>query len=415
MAEAGRRKTSLAVTDPDTADDFAARIRALFAEAHRRRRRRRLAYALISAVSVIAVVLGLTTGWPRDRGPLAHHGNARLAGTGAPRFTLPAAMVAWVDYGGQVHVGDVATLAQRVVATVPDVAGTRWLLQVGGRLYAAEAPVITQVDIATGGVRRMVSGTAIFASADGRQLYVVQDDTSLLELPASGNGAARRLTLPSGWYVYPPDQAVAGGVVVVSRPRGPSAPWNLAVWNPGRGGVRIIGRGGGAEVVAAYTPPGARYSLLAWQPAACPSGDCPIEITNTATTATVTVPSPLHHGFTTIGAAFSADGTRLAVFARTASLDPLRDNGSELALLSTATGAARLVTGVQLDTPEDVGWVLWLPGGTRLLAGALNYSYAVDAATYAARPFFFFPGNPDHDIMDTPDVNFSVTLMAGNG
>ena len=45
------------------------------------------------------------------------------------------------------------------------------------------------------------------------------------------------------------------------------------------------------------------------------------------------------------------------------------------------------------------------------MAGALNYSYAVDAATYAARPFFFFPGNPDHDIMDTPDVNFSVTLV----
>jgi len=416
MTEAGQRKASPAVTDPDVADGFEARIRALFKEAHRRRRRRRMAFALISPVLAIAVVLGLTTGWPRDRVPSARHGSTRQAGTGAPGFTLPAATVAWVDYGGQLHVGNVATLTQRVVATVPALAGISSLVQVGGQLYAGGSSVITQVDIATRAVRRVVPGTAIFASADRRELYVVQADTSLLELPAGGSGEARRLTVPSGWYADPPDQAVAGGVVVVSRPGGPGArPQNLAVWNPGRGGVRIIGRGRGAEVMAAYTPPGARYSLLAWQPAGCLSGDCPIEITNTATMATVTVRSPLRHGFTTFRAAFSPDGSRLAVFARTGSLDPLRDNGSELGLADTRTGAVRLVGGASLDTPEDAGWVLWLPGGTRLLAGALNYSYAVDAATYAARPFFFFPGNPDHDIMDTPDVNFSVTLVAGSG
>jgi hypothetical protein len=325
--------------------------------------------------------------------------------------------VAWVDYAGQVHVGDVATLTQRVVATVPALAGISSLVHVGGQLYAGGSSVIRQVDIATGAVRRVVPGAAVFASADRRQLYVVQDNTSLLELPATGNGTAGRLTVPSGWSVDPPDQAVAGGVVVVSRPGGPGArPWNLAVWNPGRGGVRIIGRGGGAEVMAAYTPPGAGYSLLAWQPAGCRSGDCPIEITNTATRATITVCSPLHHGFANFRAAFSPDGSRLAVLARTGRLDPLRDNSSELGLADTSTGAVRLVRGATLDTTEDAGWLLWLPGGTRLLAGALNYSYAVDVATYAARPFFFFPRNPDHDIMDTPDVNFSVTLVtAGSG
>jgi len=35
--------------------------------------------------------------------------------------------------------------------------------------------------------------------------------------------------------------------------------------------------------------------------------------------------------------------------------------------------------------------------------------------TGGARGEVDFPGNPDHDIMDTPDVNFSVTLMAGSG
>jgi hypothetical protein len=414
MAEARQRKASLAVTDPDAGDGLRALIQALFAEAHRRRRRRRrrLAYVLIA---VIAVVLGLTIGWPRDLVPSARPGNAASAGTGVPRFTLPAATVAWVDYAGRLHLGDVATLTQRVVAAVPAWAGASWLLQMGGQLYAGGSSTIRQVDIATGAVRRVVPGTAVFASADRRELYVVQSDTSLLELPVGGNGAARRLTVPSGWHVDPPDQAVAGGVVVVSRPGGPVArSWNLAVWNPGLGGVRIIGRGG-AVVMGAYTPPGGGYSLLAWQPAGCLSGDCPIEITDTATMATVTVRSPLRHGFTTFRAAFSPDGSRLAVFARTVGLDPLQANGSELALADTRTGAVRLVAGAGLDTPEDAGWVIWLPGGTRLLAGALNYSYAVDAVTYAARPFFFFPGNPDHDIMDTPDVNFSVTLLPGSG
>jgi hypothetical protein len=51
-----------------------------------------------------------------------------------------------------------------------------------------------------------------------------------------------------------------------------------------------------------------------------------------------------------------------------------------------------------------------------LLAGALASSYAVDATTYAARPFFFFPQTAagraaDHNIMDTPDVNFSAVLL----
>jgi hypothetical protein len=128
---------------------------------------------------------------------------------------------------------------------------------------------------------------------------------------------------------------------------------------------------------------------------------------------TVTVRSPLRHGFTIPGAAFSPDGTQLAVFARTASLSPFRANRSDLGLVSTSAGSVRLVPGAQLDTTEDAGWAVWLPGGTRLLAGALDFSYAVDANTRAVRPFFFFPGGADHDIMDTPDLNFSSVLLPG--
>ena len=84
--------------------------------------------------------------------------------------------------------------------------------------------------------------------------------------------------------------------------------------------------------------------------------------------------------------------------------------------MNTRTGAVRAVRTARLVTQEDAGWILWLPGGTRLLAGALTYSYAVDTTTYAARPFFFFPQAADgpaadHNIMDTPDVNFSAVVL----
>ena len=44
----------------------------------------------------------------------------------------------------------------------------------------------------------------------------------------------------------------------------------------------------------------------------------------------------------------------------------------------------------------------------------------MDTSTYAARPFFFFPQtgdgpDADHDIMDTPDINFSAVLVPARG
>jgi hypothetical protein len=83
----------------------------------------------------------------------------------------------------------------------------------------------------------------------------------------------------------------------------------------------------------------------------------------TATRATVTARSPLPHGFTGQGAAFSPHGTRLAVFERTASIDsPCCASNSVLATVNTRTGAVRAVRAARLVTDEDAGWILWLPG-----------------------------------------------------
>jgi hypothetical protein len=341
---------------------------ALFAAARRRRRRRRSAAALLGLVLVGSLLAGLSA-WPHQAVPRSVSRSGR--GATAAGFTLPGAAVAWVDYNGGLHVGDVATQAQHVLATIP-------------------------------------------ASADGRYLYLVQAEGSLVELPVNGSGGPRTLRAPAGWS-FDSDQAVVGGILVDSQPR--HATPRLGIWSPGTARVRIIADGA-ARSIGAGTAPGARYSLVAWTSADCPfASDCPVEITNTATLATISVRSPLHHGFASTGVVFSPSGTELAAWARAVSLSSqCCANTSELAIIDVSAGVVHLVPAASLVTQEDAGWILWLPGGQRLLAGAASYSYAVDASTAAARPFFFFPQagdgpNADHDIMDTPDINFSAVLI----
>ncbi|HEY2076924.1 MAG TPA: hypothetical protein VGH53_11350 [Streptosporangiaceae bacterium] len=91
-------------------------------------------------------------------------------------------------------------------------------------------------------------------------------------------------------------------------------------------------------------------------------------------------------------------------------------NSSMVAIVSTGTGTVHPVPAARLETQEDAGWILWLPGGNRLLAGALLDSYAVDAQTYGSRPFFFYPQKaearmPPQNIMDMPGINFSAVLL----
>jgi hypothetical protein len=399
----------------------AAQVQVLFAEARRRRWRRRVATGTVSLVLaglVVAVSSGIWSRQPR-RGP-AHAAHPPAAAHHTPGFSLPRATVAWVDYSGQLHIGDVATLAQHVAGTIPAWAGAGWLVQAGGRIYGADPPVIREFDPVTGATLRLGPGIGVFPSADGRHAYVERTGTSLAELRSSGRGVLRRLHTPAGWYLLSDvageiTAGAGGGILVSSHPgRSSRSPWNLATWDPATGQVTLVARGAGA--IGAYTVPDGRYSLIAWRPVPCTSGNCPIEITNTATRATVTARSPLPYGFAQ-GAAFSPDGTRLAVFERTASLSSsCCANNSVLAIVNTRTGAVQAVRAARLVTQEDAGWILWLPGGRRLLAGALAYSYAVDATTYAARPFFFFPQTADgpgadHNIMDTPDVNFSAVLL----
>ena len=383
---------------------------ALFAEARRRRHRRRLAgLAVVLALSAAAVAFLVARPGPAPAARDTDGGPSRPVS--APGAAL-AGSVAWVDYTGRVHLGDLATGAQQVVGrskadpAIP-------LVQAGGRLYwsapAGARGVIQELNPATGRVRSVGPAQGIFSvftSADGRHVFVAPTDTRIVELPARGSAARHEFTLPPGWYLpYGGSTGLAGGILVESGSQRTGRHTVMAVWDPDTGALKAIGRD--ITVMAASTPPGAHYSLLAWRPARCSAGqNCPLRITNTATLATKTVRSPLHHGFAS-GAAFSPGGTQLAVFVNR---NFLGTGAVQLAIIDARTGAMRLAGAVRLGIGEDSAWALWLPDGSHLLTGGAVSSYAVNAAALSARPLYFIH-RPDHYIEASQDINYSAVIL----
>jgi hypothetical protein len=150
-------------------------------------------------------------------------------------------------------------------------------------------------------------------------------------------------------------------------------------------------------VIGAYTPPGSGHTLLAWLPAAC--GNCPVEITDTATMAVRSVRSPLSHGYA-LGGAFSPDGSRVALFVRENYSDAVR-----LALVNLVTGTVRMAREPRFVLDTDIGWARWLPDGRRLLIGpATTGGYLVDTVTLSAEPLIVARGH------GSQDPNFTIVL-----
>ena len=382
--------------------------------ARRRRRRIRLTIGLV-AVVLAGSAAALLANWPRHNGAA---GQPDASAAALPAGQLPAAQVAWVDYNGRLHIGSLITGHQRVAA-VANSDPVAPLIAAGDHLYwvntAGTYWQIKSLDLATGKIADLGFGMAGFASAEGRQVFIAQTGESLLEFPAAG-GRSRNLSPPAGWFVaglsgdFTSPAAVAGGVLVQAgdAASGPH-PATLAVWNPDSGRLTLIGTGLSASgLLGTVTPPGANYSLVAWWQGSCYPGSCTIEITNTATRSTSTLRSPLGHGFAD-GVAFSADGSQLAAFANTSDLSTT-PAAAELAIISTRTGAVRLVPRVSLLVGEDIAWARWLPGGKMLLAGGSTFSGVVNSATLSVRPYYFVHGR-DHYIEDSQDVNYSAVVI----
>lgn len=392
-------------------------IRALFAQAHRRRRRRRLAAGSVVLALLVSLAAAITPAGPWLARRLGYRPGTTTA---TARPAAPAAAVAWVDVSNNLlRVGDLANLRQRVLGSIsgihPILADGRlyWPGGKSSRGYTYNPVNIWSFDLRTGARSRLAAGTSVQVSADGRQLYVTPRSSgrTLLVLSASGAGRRRLLAVPAGWSASDPfDTAVAGGVIVTSRDA-------TGVLNTVTGRVRVLMRAGMAAggPLAVYTAPGARYSLLAWAgPAGCRPGRCRIDITNTATGATLTVRSPLSWGFlaTQLSGMFSATGSELAAFVHVN--NPRGDNEScELAIVDASTGSVRLAPGTRVNTAlaRPAGaWAQWLPGGQRLLVGSVGASYLVDAATLTSRPFYF-DGTATRIQGPGPDINFSTIVL----
>ena len=195
------------IAPPGQASDRTADILALFAEARRRQRRRRLGTAAVLLALAGLVAIGLTGGGAR-------HDPARRARPAArpavivkprvPRFTLPAAQVAWVDYSGQLHIGDVATGTQHVVATIRSDAGG-WFVAAAGHIYwpdfstNSKSGPIRGYDLATGKIQRLGRGERVFAAPGGRNLYITRSATRLVEVrPAGQAGGGRSASRRAG-------------------------------------------------------------------------------------------------------------------------------------------------------------------------------------------------------------------------
>jgi hypothetical protein len=413
------------LTRPTEADAATAPpINVLFEEArHRRRRRWALGLVLSFVLVVTAATAFALTGSGRPTLPRGHA--SRSAGA------LPAAVarpgVAWVDYDGQLHIGNAATLRQRIVATNTGASPTTPLTQADRRVYWVDTarhfspqsgyspPTVHDINVATGVVSNDGPGQAVFLSADRRTLMVELTGSDLVATPIGHAGPSRTYTIPFGWSLmsgtgFALPAAVANGIVI-QRPLGKDGASTMALWHPGTGQVRVFGRD--QNVFAAVTPPGSDHSLLAWLPTSCVSNrPCSVNITNTATFTTVRVPDPRSYGFD-FGGAFSADGSRLVVFVRTNSgeINPTMQMG----IADTRTGRLRLVAGAHSNIGESVGWAQWLPGDRTVMGGALagtNFTsaafvdnhYLVNAKTLAARPFTLIA---NRDL----DVNFSAVAF----
>src|SRR5260221_9297157 len=143
----------------------------LFEEARRRRRRRRLAGGLAGLLAAGGAVVAVVVGAPGPRpapGSVAT-GRNPIAVAHKAMGRLPTVRVAWVDYSGQLHVGDLATRAQHVGARV-GASPAHPMIHIGGGLYwsddggvnPASQAFVEELNLATRRVPHLARGGTVF-------------------------------------------------------------------------------------------------------------------------------------------------------------------------------------------------------------------------------------------------------------
>jgi hypothetical protein len=346
--------------------------------------------------------------------------------TGAPTPAGVIPQVAWSDYQGQLHIGDLSGLGERVVAQT-DADPTASLVVVGGGIFWVRSeyptadqtvdpiadPMVQRFDLATGTTTTLGPGSQVFAAPDDSRVYVATNADELVEYTPGGVPIGHDLRVPTGWFLSDPSllgnpaPVTASGVLVVSAPQQILRnPRTLALWNPDTGRVRTIGKVW--KVIGTYTRPGAANSLIAWAPATCEKvRNCPLEITDSSTLATRSVYSPFGEGFDW-GGGFSPDGSVLAAFVP----GPFHLSPTARLVLITGAGRIRAVPGVTINHGDALAWAEWFPDSSHLIVGGVgspdgvvnDNHFVVNTGNRTATPFRFLPNG-------NQDINFTVVVL----
>jgi hypothetical protein len=396
-------------------------------EARRRRRRRRLAIGVATLV-LLGGLIGAVVVLPLGSSDPVHQPTPVLPSlpTAAPAPTGVIPKVAWSDYQGQLHIGDLSGLGEHVVAQT-DADPTAPLVALGGGIFWARYeyptpdqtvdpiadPTVQRFDLATGRTTTLGPGSQVFAAPDRSGVYVATSADELVEYTSGGVPIGHDLRVPTGWFLSAssllgdPVPVTANGVLVMSAPQQVLRnPRTLALWNPDTGRIRTIGKVW--KVIGTYTRPGAPSSLIAWTPASCEKvRNCPLEITDSSTLATRSVYSPFGQGFEW-GGGFSPDGSVLAAFVP----GPFHLSPTARLVLITGAGRIRAVPGVTINNGDALAWAEWFPDSSHLIVGGVgspdgvvnDNHFVVSTANRTATPFRFLPNGND-------DINFSTVVL----
>jgi hypothetical protein len=281
-------------------------------------------------------------------------------------------------------------------------------------------------DIRTGRVRSLGAGINLTTTTDGRDLLVARDQSHLLELSPTGVRLSKVWTIPSDYSLdtYAPQHpvvAVDNGIVVQStRPTrlasgevAPDSAYTLAVWDPTRGSLHVLGRD--LFVIGSYTAPRAKHSLIAWVDGAHAGR---LALTDTATFKTRLVTSPLSSTDTEFGnnflggGGFSPDGQRLAAFVT--AFRPHDWPNAQLVLVNPTNGSVRLIGNTVVQIGEPQGWATLSPSGDELFGGSYREGPVIQAfelkTGQSSATLLSLDRNANDDVTGS-----AVAVQGGNG
>jgi hypothetical protein len=324
----------------------------------RRRHRRRLTTATVAVVAgIVAVTMVVVVG--DDRGP-------RVA-TGAGGDHLIDAELLWIDATTGPVVGDPNSGQVTPIGPVQDLP---WCaacpsIRVGDSAFTAQRGRILTYEPDVGTFSDIGAGRAVFPTADGEGLLVAIGD-ELERWNADGTRVEGPWAIPDGYRLPDAPRAISSGILLEQSAN--ELTRDLVSWDPMSGVLSKIGTDN--RVIDTYTNPHRSVSKIAETSCASGNSPCWLLITDTITSTTLRVDSPVPGSGFYAGGAFSPDGSELAAFIATN--EGTSNPAARLGIVDVDTGALRLIEGSDVSVGEPYGYASWSPSGAWLFFDGLT-------------------------------------------